>query len=577
MTSTPSATMLVLDDGGPVGADMCERALALLPGAVVAVGGVGAPGRPGVPTVARVPAAGLGVRAAVDEAGRRGLFWVAVPRDIADPLEVIVDAASRAVRFLDEEQPGMAILCTQHGRRYRRAAVVADVKDPITTGLLAWAAVGLAERAGAALDVLVLGAEAQTWPADDAGALAQFQIDPDMTLLDEAVKRAERAGVVVRWVPLGYRSDRAAAVLEAVEAGSYDVVADDLSPIDVGPLLGRKKRVRSLLTASGRQDTAYALLCHADCDVVVILDAVRMGLVPPEAMKVAAASAVLFGVAGAAVIRPDDAPGSTEVVAASAESEVPGDPQTQLTQAQQDLQRVQQKQKQTAASIKESKTEYKASKEATANPAGTVVVTPSPDAESGNFLSNMLTGTQSVPVSDAVSEVSHDVVTKSPEQIQQEITAEKQRLQELQKQEKKIQRQINHLSRTVEGRVIPTTNYDITATFNQPGGSWSSGRHTGLDFAAPGGTPVYAAGDGTVTKAGWEGAYGNSVTIKHENGTRTTYSHLNSIEVQPGDKVEAGQLIGTVGSTGNSTGPHLHFEVINKNGEFVDPAQWLLL
>lgn len=94
--------------------------------------------------------------------------------------------------------------------------------------------------------------------------------------------------------------------------------------------------------------------------------------------------------------------------------------------------------------------------------------------------------------------------------------------------------------------------------------------HTGVDLASPRGTPIYAAGDGVVEKAGWSQGYGNFTLIRHVNGYETGYGHQSKILVKPGQKVRQGQQIGLVGSTGNSTGNHLHFE-IRINGNFVDP------
>jgi len=119
----------------------------------------------------------------------------------------------------------------------------------------------------------------------------------------------------------------------------------------------------------------------------------------------------------------------------------------------------------------------------------------------------------------------------------------------------------------------PTTNYKFSARFGQPGG-WASGYHTGLDFAAPTGTPVFSALAGTVVESGWGGAYGNHLVIKHANGVKTLYAHLSSASVSKGDEVLRGQRIGAVGTTGNSTGPHLHFEVI-KGDTQKDPAAFL--
>lgn len=121
---------------------------------------------------------------------------------------------------------------------------------------------------------------------------------------------------------------------------------------------------------------------------------------------------------------------------------------------------------------------------------------------------------------------------------------------------------------------IAKGQYRLTARFGQAGGYWSSGHHTGLDFAGPVGTRISAAASGTVTKAGYEGAYGNRVEIDHGNGYVTTYNHMSSLSVHVGEKVSTGDKVGERGSTGNSTGPHLHFEVI-RNGTFVDPEAWL--
>lgn len=98
--------------------------------------------------------------------------------------------------------------------------------------------------------------------------------------------------------------------------------------------------------------------------------------------------------------------------------------------------------------------------------------------------------------------------------------------------------------------------------------------HTGVDWAAPRGTPILAAGDGVVEKAGWSNGYGNQTLIRHSNGYVTSYSHQNAIAkgVSNGAKVRQGQVIGYVGSTGLSTGPHLHYELI-VNGTKVDPLK----
>lgn len=125
-----------------------------------------------------------------------------------------------------------------------------------------------------------------------------------------------------------------------------------------------------------------------------------------------------------------------------------------------------------------------------------------------------------------------------------------------------------------EGFATPTRNYQISARFGQAGPMWSSGRHTGLDFAAPVGTPVMAAESGTIKSAGPAGAYGNLIEIRHGDGTTTLYAHLSGIDVRQGQKVQRGQTVGALGNTGNSSGPHLHFEV-RTNDKPVDPEQYL--
>lgn len=127
------------------------------------------------------------------------------------------------------------------------------------------------------------------------------------------------------------------------------------------------------------------------------------------------------------------------------------------------------------------------------------------------------------------------------------------------------------------GWSAPLANANVTTQYRASGASWSSGYHTGSDFQAASGTPVLAIGPGTVVSAGNSGSYGNEVVIQHEDGMYSQYAHQSSLNVSVGETVTGGQQIGLSGSTGNSTGPHLHFEVRTgpSYGSDVDPVAYL--
>ena len=129
--------------------------------------------------------------------------------------------------------------------------------------------------------------------------------------------------------------------------------------------------------------------------------------------------------------------------------------------------------------------------------------------------------------------------------------------------------------------VDPVKKYELSASFAQNGGMWAH-KHSGQDFAVPIGTNVVAAHGGTVVKAGGNGAgdgpaYGNAIVIKHGNGTYSQYAHLSRINVKIGQIVKTGQSIAKSGNTGNSSGPHLHFEIRTtpNYGSAVDPVAFL--
>lgn len=124
---------------------------------------------------------------------------------------------------------------------------------------------------------------------------------------------------------------------------------------------------------------------------------------------------------------------------------------------------------------------------------------------------------------------------------------------------------------------LPVAGSYVSTAYRVGGSLWSSGSHSGVDFHAPYGSTVVSVGLGTVVEAGWGGAYGNNVVIRMQDGTYTQYAHLASVGVSVGQTVMPGQQIGVSGSTGNSTGPHLHFEARTSSeyGSDIDPVSYL--
>ncbi|OIV37332.1 peptidase [Mangrovactinospora gilvigrisea] len=137
-------------------------------------------------------------------------------------------------------------------------------------------------------------------------------------------------------------------------------------------------------------------------------------------------------------------------------------------------------------------------------------------------------------------------------------------------------------ARAASGWTLPVAGgYSLGSSFGQGGSLWSHG-HTGEDFVVPSGTTVRAAAKGVVVKAGANGggdgaAYGNAIVVKHADGRYTQYAHLSSVGVSVGQSVGKGEAIGVSGATGNTTGPHLHFEVRTTAdyGSAVDPVAFL--
>lgn len=171
---------------------------------------------------------------------------------------------------------------------------------------------------------------------------------------------------------------------------------------------------------------------------------------------------------------------------------------------------------------------------------------------------------------EKVKEVNTEKLEIAQNTIQTKVT---QKLKEIEEQKAEEER----IKSMPEVNGIKLAYIPISGTITSRYGVSSSVRssdHTGLDIAASTGTPIKVVASGTVTFASEKGSYGNVVKVNHGNGIETWYAHTSKMYVSEGEKVEAGSVIAAVGSTGNSTGPHLHFE-LRINGQHVNPQKYL--
>ncbi|MFF4056017.1 transglycosylase family protein [Streptomyces sp. NPDC001668] len=138
-------------------------------------------------------------------------------------------------------------------------------------------------------------------------------------------------------------------------------------------------------------------------------------------------------------------------------------------------------------------------------------------------------------------------------------------------------RRTEKTERSAETGLVAPVNASLGTPYRKAGSAWSKGYHTGVDFPVPTGTSVKAVAAGKVVTSGWGGSFGYQVVIRHADGRYTQYAHLSAISVKAGQSVGGGQRIGRSGTTGNSSGPHLHFEVRTGPGfgSDVDPVAYL--
>lgn len=196
---------------------------------------------------------------------------------------------------------------------------------------------------------------------------------------------------------------------------------------------------------------------------------------------------------------------------------------------------------------------------------------------------NALTGSDAVAFAHERAQRAQ-AISRDSERQALEAAADHELQQQAEAQSKRRNAALASLARSAEKRahqiaanqwVLPTEHFHLTAGFGQSSYLWSS-VHTGLDFAAPTGTPIFAVADGVVTETGWAGAYGYRTIETLDDGTEIWYCHQSSVGVSSGEQLDQGETIGAVGSTGNTTGPHLHLEVRPTPDDPIDPYTALL-
>lgn len=212
------------------------------------------------------------------------------------------------------------------------------------------------------------------------------------------------------------------------------------------------------------------------------------------------------------------------------------------------------------------------------------------DGAAAGFRINAMGGESSVSRSSLIDERSGGTVSRSSDrgdtagEVMDGHDVDEEALAETETQAAERNAALSQLARKAETQSkkielnaweLPLSGYRLTGRFGQSSGLWSS-THTGLDFAAPSGTPIRAVAGGTITETSYAGAYGNRTVMTLEDGTELWYCHQTSFAVSEGDTVRAGDVIGYVGSTGNSTGPHMHLEVRPGAGDPVDPYSALV-
>jgi murein DD-endopeptidase MepM/ murein hydrolase activator NlpD len=248
-----------------------------------------------------VPVNHARVGPAIRDAVSRNTAWVAVPRTMGTS-DYLVSAALRSVgTHVDRDHPGIALLVVSPDREpevpYRRALTVVDLTGRATSGMTGLAAVEICAHLGTGLDVLVLGAPDGPPPGSNEEWRPLLPVDRRSELLRQAVQLVDEYGVDVTW-QTAPSSDPLTAVAEAVETGRYDLVIGSVGGHRLRKRFGKRHDIRRLVDDPAEGGVVRHLLQDTTCDVLVVLDAITLGMIPATAVRSSAAAALALGVIG---------------------------------------------------------------------------------------------------------------------------------------------------------------------------------------------------------------------------------------------------------------------------------------
>ena len=631
-------------------------------------------------------------------AAQQQIGWLGLRRDFAEPAALLGELLVATGRHADDDIPGFAVfLASTDPTPFRRILAIVDHRSGPVSGLLAYAAVAVADTARAVLDVLVIGAEGQSLASEDEVDL--LAISREQELLDRAIARATESDVTINWLPAAEVTAPWWVIRDQLSQHDYDLVIDDLGDLTLGGRVGTARSVEEALAPGNVGDIPLRLLRETDLPLLLVIDEIRLGIAPRRILGAGTVAALSLGMVSAAamsvsaptvaaqgVLDPDpvdslageleealnqavypDADASTTrrrdsedasrgqsdsggrvaamqaataqqpavIVPASStdqDSEEAAEAEQEKKGAQEpkppkggatpkDVAKVRAKASKAKAALAEDR---EARDEAAAELAEAAEQLDSTKVDGYEALADLQAARVSLDAANSYAEQTRQgttgisallpggptveqadfadqVATSAQENLddsatvaagvltgltaaQEEVARSEEALAEAKAKVEEAQEKYADAKATVEvyreslaetrQSPVAKSNYRLTARFGDTGWHWSSGVHTGLDFAGSTGTDVMAAASGTVVEAGWAGAYGNRIVVDHGDGYSTTYNHLSATRVSVGDKVRTGDHIGDLGGTGNVTGPHLHFEV-TKGEKMVDPEEWL--